>query len=518
MTAPWTEYDVVVVGSGAAALTTAFAAASQGWDTAVLERTDRVGGTSAYSGGACWLPGSAVQRAAGLDDSTESARTYLDALLGDYELARREAFLNAAPRLVDDLAVRADLFLEFRPFPEYFEAPGRVRPGRSLTPADLPVEELGDLLQLVRPPVDRDRVGKGHRPGPLSGGAALVGRLLRAFLATGHGTVRTGHLVDKLVVADCIVPEGIVVGVEADTAAGRELVYARHGVVLASGGFEGSDVLRRRYGVAGSAEWSMAPRGTNRGEALVAAMDAGAAGTLLDQAWWCPAIELPDGTAGFTLGFRGGLVVDQHGRRFANESLPYDRLGRAMAADQARVPSYLVFDARFDGRLPAIAMPAGRPEEHLSAGTWVRADSLPELAGQLGVPADALAESVTTFNGFAVSGVDEHFHRGEDAYDRFFASGGSPNQALVPVDQPPYYAARLVLSDLGTKGGLQTDPRGRVLRPDGDWLQGLYAVGNAAASLTGPVYPAPGAPIGTGMVAGMLAAEDMVAVLDASIR
>ncbi|MFN2540085.1 MAG: FAD-binding protein [Mycobacteriales bacterium] len=505
MTARWDEeYDVVVVGSGAGAMTGAYLAARQGLRTVVLEKTCLLGGTTAYSGGACWLPGSAAQQRAGLPDSTASARDYLRALLGDSHQDRQEAFLAQAPLLVDSLEQDPLLTFEWRPFPEYFAAPGRVPVGRSLHVADVPLEDLGELAALIRPSVDRDRAGKSHRAAPLSGGGALIGRLLLAFHRTGCGTVRTTNLVDRLLVED-----DRVVGVEASHDGRRVRIRGQHGVLLAAGGFEGDQRLRDLHGVPGRSTWSMAPDGTNTGEPLLAAVEAGADTELLDEAWWCPGLELPDGQTGFTLGLRGGLVVDGEGRRFANESLPYDRMGRAMAANPVAIPSYLVFDSRSAAQLPAIAVPGGRPEEHLAAGTWVQAESLPELAAKIGVPAPALVATVERFNGFAASGVDEDFHRGEDPFDLFFATGDWPNKALLPVDQPPYFAARLVLSDLGTKGGLRTDAAGRVLRKDGNPLLGLYAAGNTAASLTGAVYPAPGAPIGTAMVFSSLAVEDM---------
>ena len=190
-------------------------------------------------------------------------------------------------------------------------------------------------------------------------------------------------------------------------------------------------------------------------------------------------------------------MVDQTGRRYANECLPYDRFGREMATAPERIPSWYVFDSREDGRLPAIAMPEGDPAAHLAAGTWVSADTVEALAEAAGLPAAALVETVERFNGYAASGVDADFHRGEDEYDTLFATGPGPNKALVPCDAPPYFAARFVLSDLGTKGGLVTDARGRVLREDGSPIPGLYAAGNTAASVFGSVYPGPGAPLGS---------------------
>lgn len=485
------EYDVVVVGSGAAAMAGAWQAARSGLSVAVLERTPLLGGTSAYSGAACWLPGSDVQRRAGNGDSTESARTYLRALLGEEQLAKQEAFLETAPRLV--AALEEDPAIEFcwRAFPDYFDLPGRVPQGRSFVPADLPQEELGELASLVRPILDRDRLGKGHGAGPLTAGRALVGRLLLALHRTRRGTVRPGHAVDELVTDDA----GRVTGVVAETVDGRRRIGARRGVLLAAGGFERNAVLRKEHDVPGSAAWSMAPTGSTTGDAAMAAIALGAATDLMDECWWAPGVATPEGGAAFAVGFRGGLVVDQAGQRYANESLPYDQLGRHMAADPARLPSYAVFDSRTAGQFPAYVIPGIPAEDHLAAGTWVEAGSLEELAARTGLPSDALVATVARFNACAAAGRDEDFGRGDDEFDRHFA-----DPSLVPVDRPPYVAARLVLADLGTKGGLVTDVDSRVLRTDGSAIAGLYAAGNTSASWTGSAYPGPGIPIGSGMV------------------
>ncbi|WP_217168470.1 FAD-dependent oxidoreductase [Streptomyces sp. AC512_CC834] len=505
-------HDVIVVGSGAGALTGALVAAADGLDTVVLERTPLLGGTSAYSGAACWLPGTQVQERADLGDSTDAACTYLRALVGDAGADRREAFLRHAPELVARLENEPAVAFEWQAFPDYVAAPGRMDAGRSFIPLALPQEELGDLVHLVRPAVDRDRAGQGHPDGPLAQGRALIGRLLLAATRTGNATVRTEHRVTGLVTEN-----GRVTGVKAETPHGTVTVRARHGVLLAAGGFEGDEALRAEHGVPGAAAWSMAPPGATTGDLLRAAVRIGAATDLTDEAWWCPGTERPDGTAAFTLGLRGGIVVDAAGQRFANESLPYDRMGRALAA--ARTPAHLIFDSRAGGALPAITVPPADPAEHLAAGTWARADSLPELADLIGVPADALTDTVARFNGHAADGTDQDHHRGEDPYDRFFAdtrNAPGPNPCLVPLDRPPYYAARVVLSDLGTKGGLRTDVHARVLDDAGDPIPGLYAAGNTSASFTGRVYPGPGVPIGTAMVFASLAVRDMALPLPAS--
>lgn len=498
-------YDVIVVGSGGGALTGAALAARAGLRTAVLERTPLIGGTSAYSGGACWLPGSAVQQRAGLPDSTEGARTYLAAVLDSPDTERVEALLAQAPRLV--AALEADELMDFEwiPFSEYYDAPGRVPMGRSIQPATIRRDALDPRVgALLRPPVERDRAGQPGRS-TLSGGQALIGRLAAMVLRDG-GEILVEHHVTGFE-RD---PSGRVVGVRAETPGGPVELTADRGVLVAAGGFEGSPERRTAHGTPGRAEWTMAPRGTNTGEVIDAAAEVGAATDFSGEGWFCPGLLQPDGSGTFTLGFRGGLMVDQHGERYGNECLPYDRFGRVMAAAPERTPSWFVFDAREGGRLPAIAMPEGDPAEHLAAGTWVQADTIETLAEACGLDPSTLAATVERFNAFAASGVDEDFGRGADEYDTFFASAGSPNKALVPLDSPPYVAARFVLSDLGTKGGLVTDASARVLDGSGMPIPGLYAASNSTASVFGSSYPGPGAPLGAAMTFASLAVEDLL--------
>lgn len=501
-------FDVVVVGSGGAGMGTAYFSAVAGNTTLVVERADVLGGTTAYSGGGLWLPASAPHERAGLDDSTEKARAYLNELLGDYEIERREAFLTTAPTVMAELEKNDSLKFQHQAFPDYFDKPGRLEQGRAIHPLDMKVEELGELADMIRPSIDDDIYKTGKKRRTMNGGRALIARLLKAAHDTGNLTVATDSRITELVTDD----EGRVTGVRAETADGERVFTAKKGVVLAAGGFERSASMREVHGTPGSAEWTLGPDGTNEGEPIQAAQKVGAAIDLMDQAWFCPGIVNYDGSATFSLGFRSGFFIDQQGQRFANETLPYDQMGRVLAEQpDQRVPSWFVFDSREGGGLPAISLPTPDPARCLESGEWVQANSLDDLADKMGVASEALQTTTDRYNELAEAGEDTDFGRGNDVYGRFFLFDPSAgkNAALPTLDRPPYYAAKIVLGDLGTKGGVVTNVDAQALCEDGSVIEGLYAVGNTAAAWSRDVYPGPGTPIGTGIVFGYRAVKSM---------
>jgi len=505
----WDETcDVLVVGSGGG-LTGAYIAARAGLKTIVLESTDKFGGTTAYSGGGLWIPDSpATRRANVVGNTVEDARAYFHAVIGDRTpRALQDAYIdNAGPMLVE-LEKDPRLTFVYDPYPDYFEGmPGFLPQGRDTFPMPITTEELGEIVSVLRPPLAQERSGL-PLPDLLIGGISLIGRLLMAIEATGNADLKLNTAMDRLIVED-----GRVVGVEAVSGGKRVRYRARRGVLLASGGFERNAAMREKFGIPGRVPWSSGgPGGTGR--PIEAGIEIGAATDLMNECWWTPGLIDPDGNACFATGVLGGIFVDSDAKRFCNESQPYDRAGRATIAAGVSWPFWWIYDSRFEERHVPFnwcAAPIVDPEDYVAAGLMKRADSLAELAQMTGLPEAALAATVARFNDFAASGTDKEFHRGETAYDRFFTiPGDRPNKALVPIDQPPYYAAAITISDMGTKGGLKTDEKARVLKPDGAAIPGLYAAGNTMASVTGEVYPGPGCPVGTCMVFSYLAALDM---------
>lgn len=515
------RYDVIVVGSGGG-LIGAFAAGRRGLRTLVIEKSEYVGGTTALSGAGIWLPGNAAILRAGVEDSIDLGREYLNDIVGDdAPLALQEAYLQGGPRMIDEL--EADpAFGEFswRSIPDYFEGrPGFVRQGRTIFPRDITRTEVGDLEPLIRPPLWTERWGI-EPPEEMIGGQALTARSLMAAMATGNVTIHT-----NTALTDLVVEKGRVVGVNAIRDGEPVRYRADRGVLLAAGGYERNRELRERYQSPVTDEWTSGCV-ANTGDALAAAVAIGADTALLDEAWFAPGIETPVGGPVFYTMVWGGVWVNADGERFMNERLPYDRAGHELmrlhnSTGVSHIPAHWIFDQRqvdHDGfrMLPVEPQVPGwfDVDRWIEAGVLHRADTLEELAGLIGVPADALTATVEEYNGFARAGVDERFHRGEAPWDRVIAHvvepfTDGPNKCLGVMNEPPYYAARIVVTDLGTKGGVRTDERARVVRADDTVIDGLYAAGNTMAPCTGRVYPGAGGPIGSTMVFSWIAALDM---------
>jgi 3-oxosteroid 1-dehydrogenase len=232
----------------------------------------------------------------------------------------------------------------------------------------------------------------------------------------------------------------------------------------------------------------------------------------MDDAWWMPSVEHPSGASIPLVSERaipGQVIVDADGRRFTNEASPYVNFVHDQLAGKHLV-AWCVMDSRARSRYPYAQVLPGAPfpKSFYEAGTVHKAQTLRELATAIGVPADNLVATVERFNSFVPGGVDEDYGRGGSSYDHYYGDPTLPNPNLDVIDKAPYYAVRIEIGDLGTKGGLVCDERGRVLREDGSVIDGLYATGNASASVMANEYAGPGATIGPSIVFGYIAARD----------
>jgi 3-oxosteroid 1-dehydrogenase len=549
------EFDIVVAGSGAAGMTAALTAAHHGATVVVLEKTECFGGSTARSGGGIWAPGNAVLRGAGVADSPELARTYLAHVSdGDVPEELRSALLEHCPAMLDLVLATTPLRFAWVPgYADYYpEAPGGLASGRSIEPVPLDGTVLnGELALLNRPylPVPAGvavtqadyrwlTLGPRH-PRAILASAKVAGRLARTrllgqpMLSLGQALaagLRAGLLASAVPLwlntslTGLVTTGGRVNGVRAVRDGRPVLIRARRGVLIATGGFERNEQMRRRYQRAPiGTDWTTGAAG-NTGDGIVAGQELGAATGLMDDAWWAPSIPLPGGPY-FCLAERnlpGCVMVNGAGQRFVNESAPYVDAVHAMyeanTAENPHIPAWLVFDQRYRDRYVFAGLPPRRPlpRRWYAAGAVFRAPDLAELGATIGVHAGALAQTVARFNEFARGGRDEDFHRGDSAYDRYYGDPRCrPNPNLAPLEKAPFYAVKIVPGDIGTKGGLRTDGRARVLRTDGTLIPGLYAAGNASASVMGHSYAGAGATIGPAMTFGYIAALDLTATTQA---
>ena len=553
------EVDVLVVGSGMGGLTSALVSRHHDLDTLVVEKAAKYGGSSALSGGGVWVPNNPVLVRAGLRDSQERARTYMDSVVGDRIPAERiDAFLGQGPAAIDWLE-RNTAHVRFRwvkGYADYHpEAPGGEPLGRTLEPVPIDLRKLGEDEELLNTnPLMKGPAGlwttqsdyrfltqtlttwKGRRTavkvGVRTWWTKMTRRHMTALGAAGVARFRLSlkeagvPLWLETPLTELIAEDGAVRGAVVEREGRTIRIRARRGVVLACGGFERNDEMRRQYQREPiNATWTSGAE-SNTGDGIRAGQELGAAVDLMDDAWWFPSVEAA-GAGLMILAERslpGCIVVNGNGERYVNEATAYvNFVHRMYEMDEpgARtIPSYLILDQRYRDRYPFVAVPPRRPLPRYfdRYGIVTRADSLEELAAKLELPAETLVKTVQRFNEMARAGRDDDFGKGESAYDRYYGDpGNTPNPCLAPLTKPPFYGFRLVPGDLGTKGGLVTDADARVLRADGSPIPGLYATGNVSASVMGNDYAGAGATIGPAIVFGYVAANRLAAEAPVSV-
>ncbi|HWL42056.1 MAG TPA: FAD-dependent oxidoreductase [Ilumatobacter sp.] len=542
------EVDFVVVGSGGGALTGAAVAALGGASVVVLEKTEFVGGTTAVSGGGFWIPLNRHMAEVGLDDSRDDALSYLRASSGgtgddDILIALVD---NGAPmvELLED-----QIGLQFRPWPaqggtiDYRpELPGARHGGRTLDAGKVALTSLGEWAPRLRlgpnsawtmdklvsyaerhhvavPDANRPRRPAGQAVNEhVANGAALIAQLLRGCLAQGV-TVHVDTPADHLVV-----DEGRVVGVKATRAGAPYAVRARYGVLMATGGFAHNDELKRLW-LDRPIDYSCEIL-ENRGDGHLMGMAIGAQMAGLGDAWW-----MMHGAGHNNRYSPHTMVVNKHGKRFCNDALNYYDFGvqfgtKRDSADGTpkNLPAWMVFDSQGTSKYQVLddLVKAGRaqrakplpPSKTAAPLVLTEADTVAGLAEQLGIPADELQATVERFNGFARTGKDLDFGRGDSRWttDGWGDPNHRPNPALGTVEQGPFFAIQIFPGALSTRGGLRVNGNSEVLSAtDGEPIPGLYAAGNCSNGAAPLSYPGPGATIGASMTFGYLAARQVLA-------
>lgn len=554
------SFDLVIVGSGGGSICAALAAKQLGKGALIVEKQSLVGGSTGFSGGVWWVPNNPVMKRAGVADSAERARQYLDAAV-TYDgpgtsPARRDAFIRSGPKMVEFLERCGMKFVYADGWSDYYdELPGGEPRGRSLLAElfdtrvlgeweprlsryrgmslPMPTHEFADLM-LVK------RTWRGKRKALAMAGRMLKGKLTGQRLAGGGAAIQGRMLQIALreqlpiwtesTLAELIVEGGRVTGVKVQRDGRPVRVRAKEGVLMNVGGFSRSAAMRQRFQPQpSSASWTNANLG-DTGEAIEMAMALGAAVDCMDEAWWVVTSLGPDGLppkpGGYTadgsvlpfmhhldLSLPYSIMVDQLGERFCDEAGAYMEIGQRMYRRQREtgkaVPSWVIMDSRQRAYYPwGTAAPGQVPDEWLKTGYMIKAESIDELVVKTGIEATGLTRTLQRFNGFCQTGIDTDFGRGSRAFDRCHGDPTvKPNPNLGAIEKPPFYAVRMYPGDVGTAGGVVTDEHARVLRADGSVIDGLYATGNCTASVVGRCYPAAGASIGAAFTFGYIAAH-----------
>jgi succinate dehydrogenase/fumarate reductase flavoprotein subunit len=555
--------DVLIVGSGGGGMAAALTAHAAGLDTLVVEKSSYFGGSTALSGGGIWVPGAPAQRREGYTPEPESVVEYLrritDGLVSE---ARIRQYVESAPQMLEFLE-RLSGWFEFvwKPgYADYYpELPGGSELGSTINVPPIDLRELGpDEETLLKPlalapkgiwlgpkelrtfyRIGQSWAGKGvlvkliwrmirarvfnERMAAI--GQSLAARLRLAMRERGVPLWLDSPMVELLADAD-----GSVTGAVLQRDGSKQRIGVRRGVILASGGFDHDLAWRKEHLPVVDQDWSFGNPAA-MGDGIRAGQKVGAGTDLLDEAWWFPALQWPDGRMQFMLNERmmpAQFIVNGEGRRFINEAAPYMDFGHAMIDGQksgvTHIPCWLITDHKSWNRyvigghlpipkIPGAPVPTGRkiPPAWLESGVVKAAMSWDEMATKIGVPVRQLSETARRFNELAHNGHDDDFNRGDSVYDNYYGDPTLSNPNLYPLGDPPYYAFRIVLGDLGTSGGLRTDQYARVLRSDDTVVRGLYAVGNTAAPVMGRSYAGAGATIGPAMTFGFVAAKHLAA-------
>jgi succinate dehydrogenase/fumarate reductase flavoprotein subunit len=533
------QAELLIVGSGAAALVAAIAAHDAGVAVRIVERTDLVGGAAAVSGGGLWVPLNHLGGGS-TPDSREEALAYARRLTdGRADDARVVNFIDSAPRVLRYLTERTPARFSALDHPDYqLGQPGAKIDGRMVEPTLFDTATLGEwalrlrrgrvfglpmqLAELVahgamvRPQnLPMDVIADRMQRGLVAAGGALVGMLLRACLDREIPIGLNTRVLE-------LVRDGRrVVGAVAERD-GATVAFGASAVLLATGGYEWNADLRAKF-LPGRLTHPASPPGLE-GDGLVMAMEVGADLGNMTEAWWFPTIADPaesyDGQPLSRLCFAEriaphSMMVNRRGRRFVNEAANYNDMSKAFQYfdpndyDYANLPCWAILDGQHRANYSLGTSLPGMPDPE-----WVISDDTPAgLAAKVGIDPEGLLGSLVRFNEFARAGKDPDFGRGESWYDRYLGDRESPHPNLGTIERPPFYAVPIHPGALGTKGGPKVDTLGRVLDVRGRPIPGLYGAGNVVAGLSGPGYYGAGTTLAIavteGFVSGETIAEDL---------
>lgn len=551
------EVDFLAIGSGGGGMTAALTAHEYGLDTLVIEKADVYGGTTALSGGVIWIPNNHHMASAKIDDSEEEALVYLEQVVSDdVPKPRLHAYIKQSPQMLKFLEeISLVKYAAAAEYPDYYAELKGGKPGaRSLDPKPFTRKQLGeDLVPALRLSGLRNPNGfsmtadEAHQLFCFTWRShyVLVKRLLgywldipsrlkkspdrrltlgKALVARLRASMRNAEIPLWLNTSakELIKENNRVIGLVCEKEGETLRIKVNKGLLIASGGFAHNAELRQEFHhTLSNAKWTAACK-TDTGDGITIGRAVGAQLAMMNYAWWTPTMVMPEGHADAFIAGRslpGCMIVDKSGKRFLNEAEPYEDFVKHQYANHSEasssIPAYFIFDSHYRHEYPVareLAPGKYRPDsvyKHLFDSGWVKkAETLDELAVLCGIDTQGLAESVRKMGIYAQQGIDEDFGKGSNLNDVYYSDHRvTPNPCLAPIEKAPFYAIEIWPGDLGTKGGLVTDENARVLDINNQIIEGLYATGNASASVMGDSYPGAGCTIGASMTFGYIAAR-----------
>jgi 3-oxosteroid 1-dehydrogenase len=529
------EADVLVIGSGAAAMAAAIAVTQAGGKAALVEKSAVVGGTSAKSAGAYWIPNSHLLRAKGAVDPKADVVRYMardsypadfredlpDFGIGADKFALIEAYYDNAATVIEGLEKAGALKGTIAEVQDYFD--------------HTPYDRVPRLRAIV--PLRPD--------GQIGRGVELV-RQLKAWLTAHQVPMLLKHGAAGILKN----AKGEVIGVSAETPDGPVRLRARKAVIFATGGFSQNRELMRTFlrgPIHGAcsvpfAQGDFVRMGMAAGAMLGNMTNAWYSEVVLEQALISPSVsvtmEIPPGDS--------MIIVNKYGRRVVDEKRNYNVRGRAhFVFDEIEneYPNdllYMIFDQRalelFAGDMH-MPLPGAQEDyvisapsiEALGQAIQQRLDSHADKIGKR--PLDpafgkGLAEQIARFNSDARKGVDTQFKRGTFPYDldwhrnidsiertdTKWPRNPGPNYTMYPIaDKGPYHAIILGGGMLDTNGGPIINAKSQVIDSFGKPIPGLYGAGNCVAAPGGAGYWGAGATLGPAMTFGTIAGRNALA-------
>jgi 3-oxosteroid 1-dehydrogenase len=509
--------DFIAIGSGIGGVTGAIVAHDLGLDTIILEKSSLAGGVTAYSYGELWVPNNHLSAQAGKGDSPEAAKAYMDFLAAGFvEPGYSDIYRAVAPVALKYLEDKANIpFKLIKKFSDYQYpiAPGTLREGRFIEVNPIDAKDLGDFRHKVRVGMvtpysithdelfgwgggaafvnwDFSVMARRMQADERCLGAGLAAALIRAAVVDRKIDLRLSTPATRLIVDD----DGVVVGVVAEHEGNELRIRARHGVLMAVGGYDWNQKLATTF--EGRHEIrSMAVPGVD-GDNFRLGSDIGAG---LYKIPICGAVtyglRIPGETGDegqdvwrdvlFCAGYPHTILVNADGHRFGDESFYRSTVAASHDWDvenqkYKNFPAYIIFDQSFNDRYPILTFQPGQP---LPENIFARADTLTELAGKLGIDGRGLEATVKRFNGFVAEGIDKDFGRGSKSWSHLMVGDssrpGNPN--LGAVTKPPFYGAKTEALMSGIPAaGLRFDRFARVENMRGNVVPGIYVAGNSA--------------------------------------